>query len=260
MLKLIPKSKVQDLIIVYLIWVSGSLFVYMTGAGLFVYNIVVLLATLIFLLYKNTVSSKKVLIQGLIAGFFAEMLIDSFGIRSHAWVSPTIFPFTIFGLVVENYLWCMLFVAVVLAFYEHFFDTKKTKKLPPVYKYWILFLGSIGVIIPVVFYADLVSVFVVNYFYAILMLVLIALDLLGLWKQRTITLKAFWLSVLVLPLAFVHEITSLEFKHWIFERGYHLLYVPILKFQVPIEEIVFYVAAPVMLILFYEIFLDNSKS
>lgn len=257
--KFIQKSKYLDLAIVYLIFISGSFVTYISGAGLIVYNLIVLLPTLIFLLYKNSVSSKKVLIYGMVLGFLAEVLFDIFAHTSKAWFSPTILNFRIFDAPLDNLMWTMLFVTLVIAFYEHFFDHHKTTKLPSHIKITLLVILIVSITVPIV-YILYPSLFQISYFYAVAIFAMVLLELFMLKKNKPIVTSALMMSILLLPLAFIHEITSITNVHWLFEIGYHIAYVPLVGFQIPIEEILFFIVGPITIVILYELLIDNGRS
>lgn len=253
------KTKVFDFLIVYIIFISGSVLSYIYGIGLLGYSFSVLLPSIIFLLYKSKDSTSKVVFQGALLGFFAEIVFDAFGIQSKAWISPTACDFTIIGIPVENVVWTTFFAVLVLLFYEYFFDTKKRASLPKHYSYLLIVYALISIVMPLIYVYSLSSL-QVGYYYAFLMGGLLIYDLFMFTRYKGIMTKAFLMCVYVFPLALIHEITSLENKHWFFEQGYHLFYIKLVGFEVPIEEFFFYFLAPMTFIIWYELLLDNGKS
>jgi hypothetical protein len=223
------------------------------------YNFIVLLPSVVYLVYLNKKERRKILIDGFILGVFAEILFDIFAHQSKSWYSPSMFDFRPLGLPVENFIWNILYVWLMLSFYVYFFDAHRSEKLSKFHRYWILLELLISIIIPIIYFL-LPNLFVIPYFYLVSVVCMIVFEVVIMRGNNKFATKAIMASLALLPLAFIHEFVSLEFKHWIFEVGYHIGYLNLFGYIIPFEELMFYVAAPIALICIYEIFMDNRRA
>ncbi len=252
-------KKALEFVIFLLLFITGSFIALIIKANLFTYNLIVLLPPVLYLLYLNKAKGKKVLIEGIFAGFVGEILFDRFAHSSRAWFSPSIFEFRPLGLPFENLIWCLLYVTMAFAFYEYFFDTSKAKKLNSSHRNWII-IGVVFIFLIPILYTLFPNIFVIPYFYFVAVIVLLLADIFVFTKYPKIAIKTLIASLVVFPLGFVHEFVSLELEHWIFETGFHIGYLNLFGYSIPFEEIAFYIVAPMALMSLYELLIDNKKA
>lgn len=256
--KYIPEKKFNHFLIFYLIFITSSFFALIMRANLMVYNLIVLLPSAVYLLYLNHRSTKKIVLEALLVGLFGELLLDRFAHSSRAWFSPSMFSWRPLGLPIENYIWVILYVLLTFAYYEYFFDRSRSEKLPKQHKYWLIITVGTIILIPIL-YSIFPGSFVVTAFYAVAVVGIILVDILLFAKYKRLVSKLFVASLLVLPLAFIHEFVSLELMHWVFEEGYHIGYLVLFGYSIPWEEIIFYLVAPVTVMAIYELAVDDHR-
>jgi lycopene cyclase domain-containing protein len=186
-------------------------------------------------------------------------VLDSMAHISKTYVVESMFSFKLIATPVECYIWGVLFCILVLAGYEYFFDSTSTKKLSANHKYAIIILTT-GFALFIATYILMPIKLNISYFYLIYTAIVLAIDFVILSKAKKIFTIALTYSVLFFPFYVIHEITALKQGYWTFHYENLVGGVPIFGFIVPIEELLFFIITPILVIGCYELFADNQKA
>jgi hypothetical protein len=242
----------------YLLVIILSIISLFIKANFLTYSLITLLPASVYLFWLNKKEGRKIIWPGIFIAFSAWIIFDFFCHFGKAWFVPTIFPWRFLGIPIENLIWLIFYFYIVLGLYEYFYDSSKSIKIPKYHKWFYLFLLT-SVIAVLIFRVFLPQIFNISYFYSLFMFGLIIAEAFALLRYKRFASKALVCSFMMIPISFVHEIVSLYNNHWFFEKGNHLAYLDILNFSIPLEEILFFIVAPLAIIIVYEIFLDNRK-
>ena len=250
-------EKTINFLIFHIMFISLTLVVVLLKGNFLLYDLLVLLPSASFFLYLNKEARRKIIPEGFILGIFFIMVFELFALGSHSWYEPSMFNFRPFGVGIEIFIWSPLYVMLVDGYYEYFFDGHKSKKVPKMRKYWLVFI-MISLITSTTIYSVNPNLFNVTYFYAIFISFFIVLEIIFYFKYKKFISKAILASFTLLPLGIIHEVASVALGHWTFEPGHDIGYLSILGSTIAIEEIIFIVVVPILIISIYEIMSDNQ--
>lgn len=203
---------------------------------------------------------KNAIIESLVIAVPLEIIWDSLAHLSKSWYVYSLFGIRIFGdIPVDDFIWSILFVLLVITTYEYFFDHYKSSKLAASFKKMVLFfLLALAVFISV--FKLFPQVLVIPYFYAWLMAGLFVFTVYGLLRHpqlyQNVSLAALYFF---LP-SVLCEVVALKVGHWYFEAGYHVGYLTVGDLSVPFEEFLFYFLAITAIAMIHELFCDNRRN
>jgi hypothetical protein len=253
------KGKILPFILTNLIIILGSWLSIALETNFLVYLLISFLPASIYLLSLVHMARGKIILISLFWGSIASQILDSTAHISKAYTVASTFPFRLGETPVECYIWGILFGVLVLAGYEYFFDQSSTRKLNKNHRVLTvilltLFAGFVAV------YISLPQRLNISYFYLLYTAIVILLDFVFFVKARKLFTLALLYSLLFFPIYLIHEITSLKLGYWVFHFENLVGGVALFGYNIPIEEILFFIISPILLIACYEVFADNKKA
>jgi len=229
-----------------------------------------LIATLLFfglpslyLIFRNIGIVKKSFIFAFLFSIPLSLFVDTLAAIDGAWIVPcTVFPFKFFGVAtVEVYIYGLLWVLMLVLFYEHFFDKgKKGDRISRNIRY-LLYLFSVLLFFVVIFFFVNPSLLKIPYAYLWISLVFVSVPLFIFlyfypkFVKRYLVVALFFFFVMLF-----FELAALETELWLFPGTNFIGFVEMFKYRFPLEEFIFWMvlASPSMLA-YYEFFADDRK-
>jgi hypothetical protein len=224
------------------------------------FTVLFTLPPIIYLSLKLKKYFKKILLESLVIAIPLEIILDSIAHLSKSWYVPSVLGIRIFGdMPLDDIIWTFLYVFLILLSYSYLFDHYKSKRLKQSFKKMSLtYLLMLFVFIAI--NNSFPMILSIPYFYSILMAAALLFTIVFLIKYprmyQNISLIALYFF---LPSVFF-EYVALELGHWYFDNGYHLAYIMIGKFSIPLEEFFFYLLAVTSTVLIHEMFGDNKRN
>lgn len=185
---------------------------------------------------------------------------DYLAVSDNAWHVPTVFPFRLFGAVpVEDLVWGVLSLYVIVIYFEHFFDKGKHTVRDPYLKYLAYIVGIASLVFTtiIVMRPELLRI---PYVYLVLgILTGIAPIAAILRVHHSIVIRFLKTMPYFVGLFFVNELTALMLGHWSFPGNHFIGWVTILGQSLPLEELVLFVALWPAVAVTYFVFFDDRK-
>ena len=215
---------------------------------------------ILYLSFKLKKYIKKILIEALIISVPMEIVLDSIAHLSKSWYVFSVLGIRIFGdIPLDDLIWTFLYVLLVLLSYTYLFDHYKSKKLKKSFGIMsLVFLTILFIFVLVNNFFP--TILVIPYFYSILIAGFLIFTLIVLLKHPRMYQNISLMGLYMLIPSILFEYVALELGHWYFEKGYHLAYILIGKYSVPVKEFLFYSLAIASTILIHELFGDNKRN
>jgi hypothetical protein len=193
------------------------------------------------------------------------IMVEYFGNISQAWsFPPSLFSFTLFGVVIfEVLFWAFFNIYFIIIFYEYFLNHHVTKHLgEPRMKY--LFLG---LAIAFIIFLFLIFNFVappIPYFYFIFGIFVFALPVIlhfsSYSHNKKLTIKMLKTAAYFFYISFIYEIVALNYGWWGFPTEKFIGWFSLFGFRFPLEELVWWIMLFALAVLAcYEFFDDDEK-
>ena len=254
--------KKQDIIVLLLLPIFATVVSFITQTNLMGSNILFFLLPSLYL----SIRAPRFILKSL--KFSSLTLIFTFPLNyaahiSKQWVvEKSIFPIEIGYTSLETVIWIVLYVYLVVMFYQHFLDkhvatrkTSETRKRNLFALY--LFMAFMGVLLSILypFVTDL------GYYYLLggVLFVLIPVFFVELRFPQFIT-KFFKAGAYFFILTLLYELTALRLGWWHFPvDGKFIGWVTIFGLQFPLEEFIFWIMLGAMSFLSYFEYYDDLK-
>lgn len=223
------------------------------------------LAPAAYLSFRYPVYIRKSLVFALFFGVPMAFWVDFIMSYTNSWqVIKSVFdPFRIFGfIVIENIIWAVLYLYLIVMFYESFFDKHKdTEYYRPRLKFAILFYFVLVTLTTLAyfFYPNLIHI---DYFYFkfafTLGLVPVCYMLI---RHETLREKFFKTGLYFIYASLLYEFAALKLNLWIFPGIKQYVYTfSFFGYLVPLEEFLFWIILGSLVYLsYYEFFDDDRK-
>ena len=216
----------------------------------------------IYFSLKNPHAVKKALFYSLIFGVSAAFIFDYMAHVSSAWYTPSELGIYVLGAFpLEEIVWAFLYYYIMVISYETLFVTEKQNALFTRYSgYLIGFIVVCVAIFSALFFINK-ELLVLNYFYAFLVSIVMALPsviILSFNPQHIKKIAS--LSVIFIVCALIYEYSALATGQWFFPSEHYIGFVPLLNFEIPLEELLFIILSVPGTISVYELFTRTPLS
>ncbi|MFH1802400.1 MAG: hypothetical protein ABH864_03015 [archaeon] len=260
-----------DLILI-LIWpiLASALTIFFEEVNIFHENffvsiLIFLAAPSIYLSFRGKRYVPKAILAALIGSIPIMIIVEYFGHISQSWsFPPSIFPFSLFGMVIiETLFWAFFNVYFIIMFYEYFLDHHVTGRLwGPRMKY--LLYGTIVVFIMFLIIILNFSVPPIPYFYLLFGIVVFALPVIlqlsAYSHTKSVIIKMLKAAAYFFYLSFIYEILALNYGWWGFPTESFIGWFSLLGYRFPLEELIWWIILFALAVLScYEYFDDDEK-
>lgn len=213
----------------------------------------------IYFLFRVKATSRSLLLRTLLVTTPITIILDTVAHINKAWYESSLFAFRFLDLFpLETFIWAFNYCLFIIVFYEYFFDKERKPERNKRYTISMLTLWFGAFVVSlIVLLSD--SILKIPYFYALFILFFVIFVTFALLRKKNFYIRTTLASIYLFIPSLLHELVSLENKHWIFERGYHIGYLEIFKYTIPVEEMLWLIIIPMAIIIVYEIFLDDLK-
>jgi len=212
---------------------------------------------------KNKKVINRIVIAALLGSIILATIIDYLGFLNHSWfVIDTIFPFRIMNMIpLEDPIWALLWVYLILATYESRFKTGNKSLLGKRAKYWFLLNGFAFLALVTTFLINPMLLQTIPYYYLISGTILALIPTILFLKFYPKYISSFLKVASYISLvSFLDEIVALKLNHWTFYGGKFLMLIKIWGVNLPFEELFFFILiGPVFVLCYYE-FLDGDTT
>lgn len=218
----------------------------------------------LYLSFKHPELIKKSLFFSVVFSIPAAFLLDYVMEYTQAWaIGRMEFPhFWILEYVsLLQIIWLILYVYLVVMYYEAFFD-RSVKRLvyPRTKNLVIIAVAILGFLTLAHFFNQ--EVLHVNYFYLKIGLVAVLLPLVVFWirRRRYVTAKFLKVGAYFFAYTLLYELTALELQQWSFPAAQQFVgHVTLLGHTFPFEELFFWIMiSSVSILAHYEYFDDDE--
>lgn len=196
---------------------------------------------------------------GVVFGFAFDFLAEINNAWSWAGTDQLVFPWKILGVVsIDVMVWFFFWVLFAVVFYEHFFEQDRKVRLSSHFKYALIPM-LVVVVLLVVVYINKKELLFIPYAYFVLGVFTLLPFIYLLIKSRHSLPKLIKASLFFVPLYFVYELTALSLGQWTFP-GQYIGTVSIQSIIFPIEELFVWIfASSTILLSYYEVYVDDMK-
>ncbi len=244
------------------------LFLYFLFAGVLLYNLKwsFLLSTIIYMglpaiyiSFRLPKYSRKCLIESSALSIPIVLTIDYIAHVSNAWYeySSEIGIRVLDSFPIETFVWGFVYIYLIIISYEFFFDRSKINKMPRKFRKEILVLSLILFFFLAVLFLNN-QLLIINNFYTYLSIGFLLFVLIGFYKHPKLFNKIIITEIYFFLPWIIHEIFSLESKHWIF-RGTYLGSIQIFNYSFPLEEFWWLIIVVPAVLLWHEHFADDCR-
>jgi hypothetical protein len=255
------KKEKLDLILI-LIWpIIATILILLFKVNYLTATILYFVVPSVYLSIRARQYILKALIFALVFALPFGIVVDYISYITDAWAVSTMFSFRVFNVMsVEDFLWGISLVYLIVFFYEYFLDKHITKKL---FNKNLKYLLIIGLILFTTFVTVMIAkpaYLHIPYFYLIFGLILITLPIvLVLFRFPKLISKFLKAAAFFFYISFAHEITALKLGHWSFPGTEFIGWISIFNVRFPIEEVIFWMALFAISVLCYFEFFDDDR-
>ncbi|MBU1046714.1 hypothetical protein KKH36_02985 [Patescibacteria group bacterium] len=256
------KKQKLDLFLIILLPVLAIIIALIFKANFLISTLLFFAPISIYLSYRNKKAIKKTLLSSCVFSIPIFIIVDYIGTINGTWYVPsTIFPFRFLEILpVEDYIWGVALVYLVIMFYEHFFDKNKKESIDKRIKYFYFIFGlglisffSILFLKPELFYINYA------YFWVGLLFILIPVPLFLFFYPSLFT-KFMKTGIYFFFFTLLLELTGVHLGQWQFTSDQYIGWVDLFGNKLPFEEFFFFVMLTAVSILsYYEFFIDDRK-
>jgi len=213
-----------------------------------------------YITVRNKSIFKKTALFSILFSIPMVVIVNYMGTVNKAWLELTETSIKVLEVVpVESFIWGLLMIYFIIAFYEYFFDKDKIKtEFSQNIKYLIYFVAFLISLFGVIWLTNK-DLLVVSYFYIYLVIILFILPTLVTFLRYPVLIKKIVCQGLFfLLLGVMYEIAALYAGHWEFP-GEYVGMLNILEFKIPVEEFLWLIFWVPAIISIYEITADDKK-
>lgn len=209
-------------------------------------------------LYLSLRTSKAVLRTVIFTMIILILIIawESITILNNLWKIPTIFPFKILGVTVEEIQWYAFLIYFILIFYEHFMDKGKHALVDRGLKTFSSLVALIFILFMIVFITSPVSLYI-PYFYALSGVGILPVIFI-LSRHPHFAFKLIKVAPYFVLISLIDLFTSLELGYWKY-TGIFAGWVSLFGYHIPYEELVYFVLLFSTAMITYFEFFDDRK-
>ena len=217
---------------------------------------------IVYLAYKERKKLKKISLYSVIIAIPVAVAIDFVGMLDNGWyVAKSSFPFRFFIIPIEDFIWMISVVFIIVLFYEHFIkkDQKSTvNKEGLKLLAYILYPIALAVLLLFIINPDLItfpyaffwSGFVFFFIPAVVFLTKYPKYILNFFKTG---IYSFYIFLLV-------ELVGLKLDHWVYEGSHYIGWVNFFGLRFPFEEFFYVMIIGTFACLsYYEFFMNKYK-
>lgn len=243
----------------FLVLVSIPIFLLMLYFGITTL-IIIFLGTLPILLLtvRKRGLVRKVGIYSILTTIVMVPIIQYLAFVSNAWFVPSLVPRIFLSHSIEDYFSVFLLVYSIIGLYEYFCEKEKILKFPKGFRQLIiisyLILASSMYLF---FYLDLELV--VPYFYFYFILSGLLLVFFACYRHKKLFNKILVVSGIYVPLCFLAEYAAITNGAWLFPGDEYIGYFSLLSVTFPLEELIYILIQPAVIISAYELTADDGK-
>lgn len=211
----------------------------------------------VYLSFRNRNVVLRNLIFTLPFAIITGIITDYILLQDKAWFVPTIFPFRILGVTIEEIFWYVSSIYFCITVYEHFQDNKKHNLTDKHLKnlgialvsFIILFIGLL-ILSP--------SLLHISFFYFKLEIILIASCILILLKYKSLLTHLFKVSFYILTVSLIYLLVGVKLGNWVYMGSGFVGWAKILGLLIPYEEIILALILWIFSIEYFEFFDDRK--
>lgn len=255
------KEKFKDLILISGIFLVSALVIIILKIGYLGGVLIFFGVPAIYLSVKNKKLIKKSATFSAIFVLPLTVIIDYITHVSKVW-----YEFSESGIRIleafplEAFLWSFTYMYFIVVFYEYFFDKDKNKNKISKNIRYLVFANTLLMFSFALIYFFNKELLIINYFYAILILVLFFIPIIFMTYNspsliKKISIQGFYFFFL----SIAYELIALRLGHWTFGQGKYIGWVEISSFGFPLEEFIWLIFAVPAGICIYEFFADDEK-
>jgi hypothetical protein len=207
---------------------------------------------------KNKRFIKRELIECLLMAIPTASIVDYLGHVGHAWKIYGVLGVTILNtFTLDIIIWNFIYLLLIIVIYDYFFDKNQKNNWRRLYQFVVASYLLLGFLFFVYLFNK--NLLVIPHIYLIIDLVFVGVISYGFIRMpriiKKVTLEGLFL---VLPSLFF-EIVALKLGHWVFINSSSLFNIIALGVTFPIEEALWYILAPMIVLVTHELFVDNRK-
>jgi hypothetical protein len=255
------KRQVFEIFAISLYMLFASWFVFTIRAGFTEYILIFALPPLVYLLTRLEKYALRTLVE---AAVFAVIFVFGADILAHmsgTWVINGSLGYKIFqNTYLDNFIWAFLYVGLMLAGYQYFFDRYKTKVFGKKFKYFAiaLLIFNAAFVVSSLLVAQLTA-YGFGFFYASIVLPMILFTVAILSRLKKARHKILMMGFAALVPSAAYEWVSLSLGHWKFHSSMYLLVFNFFGFSVPLEEFLWFFFATTSLLCLHELLVDDGR-
>lgn len=250
---------VLDLAMLITLPLIGLLATFQFHLGFFLSSLLYFGLPALYLSIRTPRVVPKVLLFSAVFSVLGGIVGDYIALLDNSWFVPTIFPFRFLGSVtVEEITWFFAFLYVITLFFEHFFDKGKHRLLDK--RSTLVLYICLALIAVMIYLAIFHPVFRFSYFYFWFDLLIIFIPATLFFSIHPKLLgPIIRSSAYFFVIGIIFELTGLQQGFWTFPGEHYVGLVSITGHSFPIEELLAFIALPVVLTVVYYDFFDDSS-
>lgn len=214
-----------------------------------------------YLIWRRPQNIKKATLGGIILGLGLGFPFDFVAEYNNAWGWGADFflPAHFFGVVsLDVLVWFFLWVFLVVAYYEHFIEHDRTKRISPKAK-WVAVAGLVISVLVILLWKVAPLALTFDYAYATLGIMTFLICAFLLTKNTRLIEKILKVLPFFVFMYLAYEVTALHMNLWTFPGAY-LGSVKIGSIEFPLEELVVWIiASSAIVATYYEFCIDDNK-
>lgn len=212
-----------------------------------------------YLMWRKTKKLSHILLAS-IGGIGFAFFTDLFATFNHAWYIPNkqlLLPIRFFGVVpLDDIIWFVGWLLLMLTFYEHFLDRSKKKKLSSHVRIGLLISLALPLATSLIFVLA-PALLHFRFAYAAICFSVLPFFIFMLIHKPSLIGAYLKLSLFFIPLCFLFEVTALINHQWSFPGAY-IGYISVIKLAIPFEEFFVWIILSSSIVLsYYEFFVEE---
>jgi hypothetical protein len=219
------------------------------------------LPAIFFIFHLKTKKRVGYLFEALLWSIPGSLLIDWIGHYSRVWSywGNPFFASTglkIATIPIESFIWGALCWLFYVAVYEYFFDTSRRPSFG--YKEKLLAFSITILSIVLIFLIRRYEP-TIPYFYLMILAFAMFITVVSLAPYRKLVPRSLGFGLATFGIGLIVEFFSLAMGLWTFPPGHSILDIVIAGYNVPVEEILWWLVIPIGIASVHEVFADNAK-
>lgn len=253
------KEKLFDAVILISFFIISTIFIVTLKLGHITTFLLYFGFPSFYLLVKYPSIRKRILFFAIPLAVAALFLEDYTGLINRAWLTTTIFPIKILGVIpLEDFIWGLLLAVLILVVYEVFVDIRHPNpRISKNYKWFIIMM--VGVFIA--FFTMLIhnpprtSFAYFKFFLPLHLLPIIYIMI----RHPNLVPKLIKISLIFFVFFLIYEIIGLHFNFWSFP-GEYIATTEMFGVVIPLEELLLWVVLiSATVVAWHEEFVDDLK-